>query len=106
MNKKADISITLLVIGVFAVCTLALISFFYSSVQLRNSFFGLDLVEKITADMDKITFSQKDQLKNLPEIKFDSNRNKNYIYEEKITTKGLIYKETIKLFSVSYYLPE
>ena len=46
MNKKGDLPVTLLVIGVFAVCTLALLSFFYSSYTLNKSFTGVEILEE------------------------------------------------------------
>ena len=53
MDKKAEISITILVIGVFVVCTLALLSFISTSIKLRNSFEGLSLLEKASIEIEK-----------------------------------------------------
>ena len=52
MNKKADLPVTILVIGVFAVCTLALLSFFYSSHQLHKSFVGIEMVENANIQIE------------------------------------------------------
>jgi hypothetical protein len=45
MNRRGDLPVTILVIGVFAVCTLALLSFFYSSYLLHKSFVGIEMIE-------------------------------------------------------------
>ncbi|MBU0893852.1 MAG: hypothetical protein KKF48_04065 [Nanoarchaeota archaeon] len=52
-TKKAEVSITILVIGVFVVCTLALLSFFSSINKVRNSFIGVDLIEKANFEIEK-----------------------------------------------------
>lgn len=104
MNNKADVTVTMLVIGIFAVCTLALISFYQASVEVRNSFIGFNLVEKMNADIETYHFSQKEGLKNLPQIKTDAGGN--YLLEEKIKTTGWFpwtKKEKI-VFSLKYYL--
>jgi hypothetical protein len=52
MNKRGDIPLTILVIGVFAVCTLALLSFFYSSLLMNKSFAGVEIVEKANIQIE------------------------------------------------------
>jgi hypothetical protein len=51
-NRRGDIPITILVIGIFAVCTLAILSFISSTISLRNSFVGIDLIEKMNKDIE------------------------------------------------------
>lgn len=101
MNNKADITVTILVIGVFILCSLALISFFYANMRISNSFVGMSLVEQMNADIEKYTFSQSSQLKDVPEITDYG------LYLEKRTEKtawnlwGFFSKDKI-LFSVRY----
>jgi hypothetical protein len=52
MNKKGDLPVTILLIGVFFVCTLALLSFFYSSYVIHKSFVGIGMVEKANAQIE------------------------------------------------------
>lgn len=52
MNKKGDLPVTLLVIGVFAVCTLALLSFLYSSYQAHKSLVGVDIIEEANMQIE------------------------------------------------------
>jgi hypothetical protein len=46
MNRRGDLPVTVLVIGVFGVCTLALLSFFYSSFQVQKALVGIDILER------------------------------------------------------------
>jgi hypothetical protein len=52
MNKRGDIPLTILIIGVFGVCTLALISFFYSSYLINKAFVGVEIMEKANIQME------------------------------------------------------
>ena len=52
MNKRGDLPVTILIIGVFAVCTLALLSFFYSSYQIHKSFVGVEMIEKANVQIE------------------------------------------------------
>lgn len=52
-SRKGDIPITILVIGVFAVCTLAMLSFFAASISSRNSFVGVDIIEDSNKNIEK-----------------------------------------------------
>lgn len=55
MNKKANIPITILVIGVVAICILAIGSFVVSNIKLsENSNIGY--FEKIQSDLEKFYF--------------------------------------------------
>jgi len=53
MNKKGDLSVTLLVIGVFVVCTLAMVLFFVSGVQDSKSFVKVGLIEKLNSRIEQ-----------------------------------------------------
>lgn len=55
-NKKADITITLLVIGVFIVCALTLISFYSSDITVKKSFESVALVQKVSSLHEDILF--------------------------------------------------
>ena len=54
-NKKGNIPITILVIGVVAICVLALGSFAFSSFKLNKSF-NLGVFEDIYSDMEDFYF--------------------------------------------------
>ena len=52
MNNKGDLPVTILVIGVLAVCAFAIFSFIYSSFQISKSFVGLELVEEANSQIE------------------------------------------------------
>ena len=63
MNKKADISIAILVLGVVALCFLVLMSFFYQSSQISNSFLGVGLIETIKAVDEEQRFLENSEFR-------------------------------------------
>ena len=54
LNKKGDLPVTLLVIGVFAICSLALFSFFYSDFKIKDSLKTINLMEQIGSTKEDI----------------------------------------------------
>jgi hypothetical protein len=59
-NKRGDIPTTILVIGTIVVCCIALFSFYSSTIQIRSSFTGLGMMEKINSQIENKTFYQED----------------------------------------------
>ena len=57
MNKKASISIIVLVIGVVAVCALALISFYVANLKTNNFFKGIYLMEEANSQAEQNLFT-------------------------------------------------
>jgi len=58
MNKKADIPITILVLGVFVICALAITSFMIFKVDGSRDSLGIELFQEINTDMEKFNFYQ------------------------------------------------
>lgn len=56
MNKKADIPVTILVLGVFVVCSLALASFFLSNIKISKSFDTINLVQEMNSKVSEYDF--------------------------------------------------
>ena len=56
MNKKADITIIILVIGIFAASALTLYSFYSSTTEIKGSFVGWNLIEKINSISEENDF--------------------------------------------------
>lgn len=54
-NKKGDVSTTILVIGVFVVCGLAIGSFFYSNLLFENSFGDIGTMQKANVGIERNT---------------------------------------------------
>ncbi|MBU1129239.1 MAG: hypothetical protein KJ949_01250 [Nanoarchaeota archaeon] len=69
MHKKGDIPVTILVLGVVVICCLALLSFFTSTIQTRNSFVGINLLEKASAQIEENSFNGNEVEINLQEFK-------------------------------------
>lgn len=65
INKRGDIPISILVLGTFAVCALALISFYASSVFIENTLFGPDLVEQMNSKINEYNFYNFENLNGL-----------------------------------------
>jgi hypothetical protein len=55
-NKRADIPVTILVIGIFAVCTLAIFSFYYSASIVSNKMNSVVVVETALVVEEQIRF--------------------------------------------------
>ena len=98
-NKRADITITVLVIGVFALCSLALFSFYYSSTDVvRNPSLGLDLMERMNSQLEKYNSPQHlhGNFETLLEVKKDVQGNNFFILEKEDDGKVV--------FRIKYYL--
>lgn len=87
INKRGDLPVTILIIGVFGVCVLALLSFLYASSQINKSFVGVEVMEKANIQIEA------NSLQHL------------YLYEK--ATKfspewGLNWLKEVIIFSVEY----
>jgi len=56
LNKKGDISITILVMGVFAVCTLAILSFIFYITINQGSFANTETFENLYSQVENFYF--------------------------------------------------
>ena len=111
-NRKGDVPTAILVLGTFAVCALALVSFFASSILVETTFFGPDLVEKMNSQVNEYKFYSSKSLDNneireilLLEENFYINEEGKY-FEINKSDEGFWFWEDEKfLFSVKYYIP-
>lgn len=55
-GKKGDIPVMILVLGVFAICAMAILTFYFNVFKFTNSFYGYELVEKVNSDIDLYNF--------------------------------------------------
>ncbi len=58
-NKKGNLPIIILVLGVLAVCGLALLSFYASNLKISNNFSGIKLIEKINSQIEENNYLGK-----------------------------------------------
>ncbi len=68
INKRGDVPTAILVLGVFALCALALISFYISGIFVENNFFGPNLVEQMNSNINEYNFYSSENL-NAQEIR-------------------------------------
>ena len=101
MNRRGDLAITLLVVGVFAVCALALLVFIFSLVSTQQSFVGVDLVDTLNADLERYAF--------YGDLSLVQSRERDgtlVFYQELRETSGfLFWKEERLVFLVEYSPP-
>ena len=109
-NKRGDIPTVVLVIGVFAVSTLALITFYLADFRTSNSFVGLQVMQKLNAQVEEYTFylnngGTQSSLNDKFSIKQIDG--KNYFYFEVPYSKSLFGggNSKVPLFSVRYPVP-
>ncbi len=53
-NKRGDIPITILVVGILAICIMALFSFYFSDKIMKKGFNDISLVDEISLLKEKI----------------------------------------------------
>ncbi len=88
MNNKGDIPLTVLVVGIFLVCCIAIFSFIFSTINARNTFVGIGTIEDINAQLEQKAFSSE-----IP----------NGLHLEKKSFQGfLFWKKEITVFSIEY----
>ena len=105
-NRRGEVPITILVIGVFAVCSMALFTFFVADFKMSNSFVGVEIMQKMDASIDEYNFYVDNGMNPnkvagfFPIIK---EGNKRYIYysKNKSSNFGLSGSKTLA-FSVKY----
>ena len=115
-NKKSSVPVTILVIGVFLVCSYALLTFFISDFKISNSFIVVTLVREANIQIDEYLFYKNSGVslekidKYFDEISFDSNFNslvlKKEFYDFRTVPKfDLDWKEEYLVFEMKYFLP-
>jgi len=109
-NKKANLPVTVLVIGIFALCGFALLTFFLSDFKISNSFVGIDVVSKLNSLGDEYLFLKNagvDEAKLATMFDVKEEYGRKYFYEEKLSKGGIWFfggRETL-LVSVQYQIP-
>ncbi len=87
-NRKGDIPITILVMGVVAICALAIYSFYFSTRSVGNDFRVLDVLEEASILQEKFSFYEKntvlsgEEIEELFDIRRDPRTGGRYLYLE------------------------
>jgi hypothetical protein len=99
MNKRADITIAILVIGIVAVCFIAMISFYIADLKTDDNFGGIGRMEKANSRVEKHLAGES--------VKIETCDNgERCIRNSKEIKKGIYgFRETITIFQVEYDLP-
>ena len=94
-NKRGDIPVVILVIGVVMLCGIAIVSFFISDIQINGEPLGVGLMEEINADIEKFYFYL-----NLEDTKEEAGRK----IGAEIENNFLIVKRSNNFISINYEL--
>lgn len=105
-NKRGDISTTILVVGVFAVCSLALLSFYFSGIDSKETLSRIEIIKKVNSFADEIKFYKNPEINKKPEEIMEIFQmkagNGNIIYSAK--KEGENYKITATLYKNKYII--
>jgi len=102
MKRKANIPITILVIGIFVVCTLALLSFIIFKISVRESFIGVALIEKVNSQIED--YKVYDDF-NRVDTKLNDKGERVFYQEVKKSSGFLWWKNEKIVFSVETKVP-
>ena len=53
MNHRGDVTILVLIIGIFLVCVIAVVSFWNADNKFKNNFYGINMMEQVNADVEQ-----------------------------------------------------
>ena len=107
MNKKSNVPVILFVLGVFTVCSFALLTFFISGFNSSNSFVGITTMQDLNIQHEEYNFYLN---KGVPESKVDTYFNVSqdvygkYLFIEVNETKGLFWwqRQEVVFFAKQY----
>ena len=110
-NKRGDISITLLVIGVFAVCALTLFSFYLSGSDAKKIAIPALMSEKVNSLAEEVRFYKSPEINKKPEelmdifYKAQDDKNPSFtgsIENEIYTIKAVYFTDSVKLLGFGF----
>lgn len=105
-DKRASVPITLLVIGIFALCVLALFTFLVSDTNFSNSFVGIGKLSELNFKINQYEFLKSQGIsdgKIQSSLGFIEEEGEKYFYlEKRKTSRG--NGEDLE-FSVKYKIP-
>jgi hypothetical protein len=102
MRKKANVPITILVLGIFAVCAIALLSFVIAKISVRESFVGVNLIEKMSSQVED--YSVHGDI-NRVDTRMNDRGERVFYQEHKKSSGFLWWKKERVVFSVEYKVP-
>lgn len=109
-NKRGDIPIVVLVLGVFFICMIVLGSFHFFKNRMTRTFIGTEVIERAVAIEDKYYFYKntgkffENEIEEILGIERDEEGNK-YVFIEKEMVYGFLLTKEKVVSSVKYYIP-
>lgn len=85
-NKRANIPVTILVLGVLVVCGLAIFSFVLGNNQIKGDISDISIIENVKLDVEKFGFY-------MDKTGFESERIKTFLFVEETEYGESIIKE-------------
>ena len=99
-DRRGDVPITILVLGVFAVCSLALFSFYLSGISGKETFLRVGIVEQTNSLANEIKFYRNPGINGNPEEIMDIFKNPNP--EDKLVFSGK-KKNEVYILNATYF---
>lgn len=98
-NKKGDIPITILVIGIFAVCTLAILSFKFMDIKITKGFYeSIEAIEEMNSQIQEYYFYKNAQVGDSDIEKFLNIKGGYIEIEKKI--------DEVSIIKIKYLIPK
>ncbi len=113
LNKKSNVPIILFVIGVFTVCSFALLTFFISDFEFSNSFVGVGVMQELSIQYEEYSYyldQGVSESKVQTYFNVDQDQNGKYLFIEMNQSKirpsfTTSWSKEEVLFFAKYYLP-
>jgi len=105
-GKKGDIPITILVIGVFALCTLALITFYFAEIKIENAFSGLNVLENVNSIAEQLSFYRQNKPDAISQLAIDKGSYYSIVQEYNVSEGVLFWKKDVILINIEYRVPK
>ena len=103
LDRRGDVPITILVLGVFAVCSLALFSFYLSGISGKETFLRVSIVEQTNSLANEIKFYKSPGIDGNPEEIMDIFKNPSQ--EDKLVFSGKKENE-VYILNATYFESE
>lgn len=105
-DKRGELPILVLVIGVIAICVLAIVSFSVSIFNTNNSYYGIRTMQEMNKFIEEYNFYKNagmtfSEIENIVDVRKDGEDD--YIYLEQ--RKNPLSVSSDIVFSVKYFLP-
>lgn len=108
MNRRGDISILLLTLAVFIICSFALLTFYLSNLKVDETFISSNILENAISKEHMINFHVRggqgiEQAAKMVDEGFDKSKQEIIISDSLEDMKGFwLWKEKIEIIAIKY----